>query len=177
MVGLTGRAPAWPGALKLPGAAVQQTYKYHTPERQCVTCVIYLWILIISIHPSRFGKGLSRFDRHCYSWMGTYAWNILYSTILHAESRAPSRRRPPRARPVRPDTRIWLRALRLCMHFAYILSEDPCTSQILCFESLHLFWIHPKTINRLILKWVNSWKNSFIYNHLTLYGFTLGYSI
>ena len=45
-----------------------------------------LWILIISIHTSRFGIGLSRFDRHCYSWMGTYTWNQLYSKILPAES-------------------------------------------------------------------------------------------
>ena len=27
-----------------------------TPERQCVTCVINFWILIISIHTSRFGN-------------------------------------------------------------------------------------------------------------------------
>ena len=50
--GLTGRTPDWPGTLKLLGAAVKQTYKYYTPERQCVTCV-----LVISIHTSRFGIG------------------------------------------------------------------------------------------------------------------------
>ena len=42
VLGLTGRALGWPGALKLPSAAVQQTYKYYRPERQCMTCVIYL---------------------------------------------------------------------------------------------------------------------------------------
>ena len=43
--------------------------------------------------------------------MGTYAWNTLYSKILPAKSGAGSADRPPRARPVRPYTGIWLRAL------------------------------------------------------------------
>ena len=88
VVGLTGHALAWPSALKLPGAVVKQTYKYRTPERQCVMCVTNFWISIISIHTSRFGS-------HCYSYMGTYSWNILYSKILPAKSR--TRRRRPAA--------------------------------------------------------------------------------
>ena len=39
---LTGRDPGWPGDLKLPGAAVWQTYKYYTPGKQCLTYVTYL---------------------------------------------------------------------------------------------------------------------------------------
>ena len=60
VVGVTGRAPGWPGALKLPGAAVKQTYKYYRPEKQCVTCVTNFWILIISIHTSRFGNRINQ---------------------------------------------------------------------------------------------------------------------
>ena len=37
--GLTGPTLGWTGALKLPGAAVWQMYRYYTPERQCVMCV------------------------------------------------------------------------------------------------------------------------------------------
>ena len=32
-------------------------FKHYMPERQCVMCVAYVWILIISIHTSRFGIG------------------------------------------------------------------------------------------------------------------------
>ena len=35
-------------------------YKYYTPERQCVTCVTNFWILIISIHTSRFGNRIKQ---------------------------------------------------------------------------------------------------------------------
>ena len=44
--------------------------------------------------------------------MGTYAWNKLYSKILSAKSRAHAASQPPRVRPVRPYTWIWLQALR-----------------------------------------------------------------
>ena len=60
VVGVTGCAPGWPGALKLPGATVKQTYKYYTPEKQCVMCVTNFWILIISIHTSRFGNRIKQ---------------------------------------------------------------------------------------------------------------------
>ena len=60
VVGVTGRAPDWPGALKLPGTAIMQTYNYYTPERHCVTCVTNFWIFIISIHTSRFGNRIKQ---------------------------------------------------------------------------------------------------------------------
>ena len=49
VVSVTGRAPGRPGM-----------YKYYTPERQWVTCVTKFWILIISIHTSRFGNRIKQ---------------------------------------------------------------------------------------------------------------------
>ena len=34
--------------------------KYYTPERQCVACVNNLWIVIISVHTSRFGNRIKQ---------------------------------------------------------------------------------------------------------------------
>ena len=77
---------AWLGAHRR--RRIAEMYKFYTPERQCVTCVNNFWILIICIHTSRFGS-------HCFTQMGSFAWNTLYSKILPAKSR--SRRRRPAA--------------------------------------------------------------------------------
>ena len=48
--------------------------------------------------------------------MSTFAWNTLNFKILPAKSRPGAADRPPRARPCRPYTGIWLRA-QLCAYF------------------------------------------------------------
>ena len=41
---------ARPDTLKLPSATILEMYKYFMSERQCLACITYLQILIISIH-------------------------------------------------------------------------------------------------------------------------------
>ena len=69
------------------------------PERQCLTCVTNFWILIISIHTSRFGSRIKQIWQPLYAQMGTYAWKTLYSKILPANSRARRSRPAAQAAP------------------------------------------------------------------------------
>ena len=95
VVGVTGRAPGWPGALKLPGAAVKQTYKYYRPEKQCVTCVTNFWILIISIHTSRFGNRINQIWQPLLFINGYL--RMKYTLFQDFARKIPARRRRPAA--------------------------------------------------------------------------------
>ena len=114
--GVTGRAPGWPGALKLP--AVKQTYKYYTPERQCVTFFTNFWILIISINTNRFGNRIKQI------WQPLLFINgyLRMEYTLFQDFPPKSTDRPPRSRPVRPFTGIWLRALKNAITCPYYIA-------------------------------------------------------
>ena len=100
------RALGWPGALKLPGAAVYQMYKYYTPERQCVTFVPYFRILNIPIHTSRFGNRIKQIWQPLLFIKGYLRMEY---TLFQDFARKIPRPAPPTGRPgpSQPEALYW----------------------------------------------------------------------
>ena len=121
VVGVTGRAPGWPGALKFTRRRLYSR-RINTLRQKGSAWRVFHLLNIISIHTSRFYNKIKQiWQPLLFTMHGIYFIPRFYpqNPVRAAADR------PPRLRPVRPYTGIWLWALKWLLLFSELTYHDP----------------------------------------------------